>query len=78
MLFSDDIPLKVEDYCNKANVKLRGWFGGKKRIRFRLTYLEPNDDICIICNARSPKLDETNGLKKIRRSLINQRTVFLF
>ena len=28
--FSDDIPSKVEDYCNKENVKLRGWLGGKK------------------------------------------------
>ena len=78
MFFSDDIPSKVEDYCNKENVKLRGWFGGKKRMRFRATYLEPNDDIYIIGNARSPKLDETNGLKKLRQSLINRRRVFLF
>ena len=47
MFFSDDIPPKVEDYCNKENVKLRGWLGGKKRMRFRVTYLEPNDDIYI-------------------------------
>jgi len=65
MFFSDDIPPKVEDYCNKENVKLRGWLGGKKRMRFRVTYLEPNDDIYIIGSARSPNLDETNGLKKI-------------
>ena len=65
MFFSDDIPSKVEDYCNKENVKLRGWLGGKKRMRFRVTYLEPNDDIYIIGNARSPNIDETNGLKKI-------------
>jgi len=65
MFFSDDIPSKVEDYCNEKNVKLRGWFGGKKRMRFRLTYLEPNDDIYIIGSVRLPKLDETNGLKKI-------------
>ena len=50
---------------NKENVKLRGWLGGKKRMRFRVTYLEPNDDIYIIGSARSPNLDETNGLKKI-------------
>ena len=65
MFFSDDIPSKVEDYCNKENIKLRGWLGGKKRMRFRVTYLEPNDDIYIIGSARSPNLDETNGLKKI-------------
>ena len=65
MFFSDDIPPKVEDYCNKENVKLRGWLGGKKRMRFRVTYLEPNDDIYIIGSARSPNLDETKGLKKI-------------
>ena len=65
MFFSDDIPSKVEDYCNKENVKLRGWLGGKKRMRFRVTYLEPNDDIYIIGSARSPHLDEANGLKKI-------------
>ena len=65
MFFSDDIPSKVEDYCNKENVKLRGWLGGKKRMRFRVTYLEPNDDIYIIGSARSPNIDETNGLKKI-------------
>ena len=47
-------------------------------MRFRATYLEPNDDIYIIGSARSPKLDETNGLKKLRQSLINQRMVFLF
>ena len=34
-------------------------------MRFRITYLEPNDDIYIIGNARSPNVDETNGLKKI-------------
>ena len=34
-------------------------------MRFRATYLEPNDDVYIIGNARSPKLDETHGLKKI-------------
>ena len=34
MFFSDDIPPKLEDYCNKENVKLRGWLGGKKRMRF--------------------------------------------
>ena len=65
MFFSDDIPPKVEDYCNKENIKLRGWLGGKKRMRFRVTYLEPNDDIYIIGNVRLPKLDEINGLKKI-------------
>ena len=65
MFFSDDIPSKVEDYCNNENVKLRGWLGGKKRMRFRVTYLEPNDDIYIIGSARSPNIDETNGLKKI-------------
>ena len=65
MFFSNDIPPKVEDYCNKENVKLRGWLGGKKRMRFRVTYLEPNDDIYIIGSARSPNFDETNGLKKI-------------
>ena len=65
MFFSDDIPSKVEDYCNKENVKLRGWLGGKKRMRFRLTYLEPNDNVYIIGNARSPKLDEKHGLKNV-------------
>jgi len=78
MFFSDDIPSKVEDYCNKGNIKLRGWLGGKKRMRFQVTYLEPNDDIFIIGSARSLNIDKTNSLKKIRQSLINQRKVFLF
>ncbi len=34
MFFSNDIPPKVEDYCNKENVKLRGWLGGKKECVF--------------------------------------------
>ena len=34
-------------------------------MRFRVTYLEPNDDIYIIGSVRLPKLDETNGLKNI-------------
>ena len=34
MFFSDDIPSKVEDYCNKENVKLIGWLGGKKECVF--------------------------------------------
>ena len=65
MFFSDDIPSKVEDYCNKENVKLRAWLGGKIRMLFRVTYLEPNIYIYIIGSARSPNIDETNGLKKI-------------
>ena len=50
--FSDSLPLKVRQYCDKKNVKYKGWFGGKRNMRCRTTYLEPNDQLYIIGNAR--------------------------
>lgn len=51
-LFSEKLPLKVRKYCNKNNVKYTGWFGGKRKMRCRTTYLEPNDQLYIMGNAR--------------------------
>tara|TARA_B100000575_G_scaffold136178_1_gene108552 strand:+ start:30 stop:893 length:864 start_codon:yes stop_codon:yes gene_type:complete len=56
--FSDEIPPIVKDYCRKYNVKLKGWFGGKKRLRLTIKYLEPDDDIYILGNARPVLKDE--------------------
>ena len=65
MFFYDDIPSKVEDYCNREIIKLRSWSGGKKRMRFRVAYLESNDYIYVIGSAGSPKFNEPHGSKKI-------------
>ena len=51
-LFSDSLPLKVRQYCDRKNVKYKGWLGGKRNMRCRATYLEPNDQLYIMGNAR--------------------------
>ena len=52
LLFSDKLPLNVRNYCNKNRIRFRGLFGGKKRMRCRVTYLEPNDNIYVLGHAR--------------------------
>ena len=63
--FSDEIPPIVQDYCRKNNVNLKGWFGGKKRMRLIVTYLEPDDDIYILGNARPVLKDELKNSKNV-------------
>ena len=63
--FSDEISPIIQDYCRKHNVKLKGWFGGKKRMRLTITYLEPDDDIYILGNARPVLKDELKNSKNI-------------
>ena len=67
--FSDEIPTKVQDYCRKHNVKLKGWFGGKKRMRFIVTYLEPDDDIYILGNARPLLKNEQKNSKNVTAAI---------
>ena len=67
--FSDEIPPNVRDYCRKYNVKLKGWFGGKKRMRFVVTYLEPDDDIYILGNARPLLKNEQKDSKNVTAAI---------
>ena len=67
--FSDEIPLNVKDYCRKYNVKLKGWFGGKKRMRFVVTYLEPDDDIYILGSARPLLKNEQKDSKNVTAAI---------
>lgn len=46
------LPLNIRQYCDQHKVKYKGWFGGKKTIRCRTTYLEPSDKLYIMGNAR--------------------------
>ena len=56
LLFSDKLPLNVRNYCNKNRIRFRGLFGGKKRMRCRVTYLEPNNNIyCLLYTSPSPR-----------------------
>ena len=50
--FSGELPLKVRKYCDKHNVKYTGWFGAKRKMRCRTSYLEPNDQLYILGNSR--------------------------
>ena len=67
--FSDEIPTNVRDYCRKNNVKLKGWFGGKKRMRFIVTYLEPDDDIYILGSARPLLKNEQKDSKNVTAAI---------
>ena len=62
-LFSEKLPLKVRKYCDKHNVKYTGWFGGKRRMRCRTTYLERNDQLYIMGDAR-PLTEKEIGYAK--------------
>ena len=75
--FSDEIPLIVKNYCRKNNVKLKGWFGGKKRLRLTIKYLEPDDDIYILGNAR-PVLKDELKYSKNASAVINMSKRGLF
>ena len=66
---SDEMPPNVRDYCRKYNVKLKGWFGTKRRMRINITYLEPNDDIYIIGNARPLYKDELIDPKNVTAAI---------
>ena len=67
--FSDEIPTNVRDYCRKYNVKLKGWLGRKKRMRLTVTYLEPDDDIYILGNARPLLEDELKDSKNVTAAI---------
>ena len=76
--FSDEIPPIVQDYCRKNNVKLKGWFGGKKRMRLTVTYLEPDDDIYVLGNARPVLKDELKNSKNVAAVIdMSKRGLFI-
>ena len=76
--FSDEIPLIVKNYCRKNNVKLKGWFGGKKRLRLTIKYLEPDDDIYILGNARPVLKDELKNSKNVAAVIdMSKRGLFI-
>ena len=76
--FSDEIPPNVRDYCRKYNVKLKGWFGRKKRMRLTVTYLEPDDDIYILGNARPVLKDESKNSKNVAAVIdMSKRGLFI-
>jgi hypothetical protein len=50
--FSEELPVKIKQYCVQHGVKYTGWLGGKRKMRCRTTYLEPNDKLYIIGSAR--------------------------
>ena len=76
--FSDEIPPIVQDYCRKNNVKLKGWFGGKKRMRLTITYLEPDDDIYVLGNARPVLKDELKNSKNVAAVIdMSKRGLFI-
>jgi hypothetical protein len=54
------LPLNIREYCDQHKVKYKGWFGGKKTIRCRTTYLEPSDKLYIMGNARSITVGEAS------------------
>ena len=64
LLFSEKLPLNVRNYCNKNRIRFRRFFGGKKRMRCRITYLEPNDSIYVLGHARPLIQKEINNSKK--------------
>ena len=65
LLFSDKLPLNVRNYCNKNRIRFRGLFGGKKRMRCRMTYLEPNDNIYVLGHARPLLQKEIKNSKSV-------------
>ena len=50
--FSEELPVKIKQYCVQHGVKYTGWLGGKRKMRCRITYLEPDDRLYIIGSAR--------------------------
>ena len=50
--FSEELPVKIKQYCVQHGVKYTGWLGGKRKMRCRTTYLEPDDQLYIIGSAR--------------------------
>ena len=64
LLFSEKLPLNVRNYCNKNRIRFRGLFGGKRRMRCRVTYLEPNDNIYVLGHARPLLQKEINNSKR--------------
>lgn len=65
LLFSDKLPLNVRNYCNKNRIRFRGLFGGKKRMRCRVTYLEPNNNIYVLGHARPLLQKEIKNSKSV-------------
>ena len=69
LLFSDKLPLNVRNYCNKNRIRFRGLFGGKKRMRCRMTYLEPNDNIYVLGHARPLLQKEIKNSKSVTAAI---------
>ena len=70
LLFSEELPLKIRQYCDTHKVKYKGWFGGKRKMRCRTTYLEPNDQLYIIGNAR-PLTEKESSYSKAATAAID-------
>ena len=51
-LFSEELPDHIKKYCDRYKVKYKGWFGFKKKLRCRATYLEPGDQLYVLGSAR--------------------------
>ena len=58
-LFSEELPDHIKKYCDKYKVKYKGWFGFKKKLRCRATYLEPGDQLYVLGSARPLSDDES-------------------
>ena len=69
LLFSDKLPLNVRNYCNKNRIRFRGLFGGKKRMRCRVTYLEPNNNIYVLGHARPLLQKEIKNSKSVTAAI---------
>ena len=58
-LFSEELPDHIKKYCDRYKVKYKGWFGFKKKLRCRATYLEPGDQLYVLGSARPLSDDDT-------------------
>ena len=66
-LFSEELPDHIKKYCDRYKVKYKGWFGFKKKLRCRATYLEPGDQLYVLGSAR-PLSDDDSKLSLIHIS----------
>ena len=58
-LFSEELPDHIKKYCDRYKVKYKGWFGFKKKLRCRATYLEPGDQLYVLGSARPLSDDDS-------------------
>ena len=70
--FSEELPVKIKQYCVQYGVKYTGWLGGKRKMRCRTTYLEPNDKLYIIGSAR-PITEKESAYSKGAKATIDYK-----